>query len=72
MVGEQGVRRGVAATEHAVDLGGRAASAEAEHGLTEAVGDLAALRMRSRIREAEALVEPTGLGGFTVAEWEIS
>ena len=37
-----------------------------------AVGDLAALRMRSRIREAEALVEPTGLGGFTVAEWEIS
>jgi SAM-dependent MidA family methyltransferase len=37
-----------------------------------AVGDLAALRMRSRVREAEALVEPTGLGGFTVAEWEIS
>ena len=36
------------------------------------VGDLAALRMRSRIREAEALLEPSGLGGFTVAEWVIS
>ncbi len=36
------------------------------------VGDLAALRMRSRIREAEALLDPEGLGGFTVAEWVIS
>ena len=36
------------------------------------VGDLAALRMRSRIREAEALTEASGLGGFHVAEWEIS
>ncbi|MFT7475959.1 MAG: SAM-dependent MidA family methyltransferase [Verrucomicrobiales bacterium] len=36
-----------------------------------AVGDLAALKARSRIREAEALVEMTGLGGFTVAEWVV-
>ncbi|MFT7474077.1 MAG: hypothetical protein ACI81L_000993, partial [Verrucomicrobiales bacterium] len=35
------------------------------------VGDLAALKARSRIREAEALVEMTGLGGFTVAEWVV-
>ena len=31
--------------------------------------DLAALRARSRVGEAEALVDPDGLGGFTVAEW---
>lgn len=30
---------------------------------------LEALRMRSRVREAESLLDPTGLGGFTVAEW---
>jgi SAM-dependent MidA family methyltransferase len=34
-----------------------------------AIGDLAALRARSRIREAEALCDIYGLGGFTVAEW---
>ena len=33
------------------------------------VGDLAAVRMRSRITEADALLDPSGLGGFTVAEW---
>jgi SAM-dependent MidA family methyltransferase len=31
--------------------------------------DLAALAARSRVREAEALTDVTGLGGFTVAEW---
>jgi SAM-dependent MidA family methyltransferase len=30
---------------------------------------LAALRMRSRVAEAEALLDPTGLGAFIVAEW---
>jgi hypothetical protein len=30
---------------------------------------VAALTMRSRIREAEALLDPAGLGGFTVLEW---
>jgi SAM-dependent MidA family methyltransferase len=34
-----------------------------------AIGDLAALTARSRVREAEALIDPTGLGAFTVAEW---
>ncbi len=34
------------------------------------VADLAALRARSRVREAEALLDPAGLGGFVVAEWE--
>jgi SAM-dependent MidA family methyltransferase len=33
------------------------------------VGDLAALRGRSRVREAEALTDPNGLGRFTVVEW---
>jgi SAM-dependent MidA family methyltransferase len=33
------------------------------------IGDLAAVRMRSRAVEAEALLDPVGLGGFTVAEW---
>jgi SAM-dependent MidA family methyltransferase len=32
-------------------------------------GDLAAVAGRSRIREAEALTDPAGLGAFTVAEW---
>jgi SAM-dependent MidA family methyltransferase len=31
--------------------------------------DVAAMTMRSRIREAEALLDPTGLGGFSVVEW---
>ena len=31
--------------------------------------DVAAMRMRSRISEAEALLDPAGLGAFTVAEW---
>lgn len=31
--------------------------------------NLAALRMRSRIREAESLLAPSGLGDFIVAEW---
>jgi SAM-dependent MidA family methyltransferase len=34
-----------------------------------AVGDLAALRARSRVREAEALLDPAGLGGFRALEW---
>ena len=29
------------------------------------VGDLAAVRARSRVREAEALTDPAGLGAFT-------
>lgn len=33
--------------------------------------DVAALEGRSRIREAEALLDGSGLGGFTVAEWHI-
>ena len=33
--------------------------------------DLAALRMRSRISEAEALLDDEGLGGFTVLEWNV-
>jgi len=31
--------------------------------------DLAALRMRSRVREAESLLDPAGLGGFLAVEW---
>lgn len=34
-----------------------------------ATPDLHALRMRSRVREAESLLDPDGLGGFTVLEW---
>lgn len=32
-------------------------------------GDLAALRGRSRVREAEALLDPAGLGAFRVITW---
>jgi len=38
---------------------------------TAAAGTLESLIARSRIRESEALLEPSGLGGFTVAEWVI-
>ncbi|MFZ8996895.1 MAG: SAM-dependent methyltransferase [Ilumatobacteraceae bacterium] len=31
--------------------------------------DLEAIRMRSRVSEAEALLDPSGLGGFSVLEW---
>ncbi|HEX3088026.1 MAG TPA: SAM-dependent methyltransferase, partial [Ilumatobacteraceae bacterium] len=31
--------------------------------------DVAAMTMRSRTREAEALLEPDGLGGFSAASW---
>ncbi len=34
-------------------------------------GDLVALAGRSRALEAEALLDPTGLGAFTVAEWDV-
>jgi hypothetical protein len=27
------------------------------------------MRMRSRVSEAEALLDPEGLGGFSVLEW---
>ncbi len=37
-----------------------------------ATGELAAVAGRSRIREAEALTDPTGLGAFTVAEWVVT
>jgi SAM-dependent MidA family methyltransferase len=35
------------------------------------VGDLEALRHRSRLHEARALTDPTGLGAFRVLEWEV-
>jgi SAM-dependent MidA family methyltransferase len=34
--------------------------------------DLLALTMRSRVAEAEALLDPAGLGGFDVLEWTIA
>lgn len=34
-----------------------------------AIGDLEAVRARSRITEAEALLDPAGLGAFRVLEW---
>ncbi len=33
------------------------------------IGDLEAVRARSRVREAEALLDPDGLGSFRVVEW---
>jgi SAM-dependent MidA family methyltransferase len=34
--------------------------------------DLEAIRMRSRVSEAEALTDPAGLGAFSVCEWAVS
>jgi SAM-dependent MidA family methyltransferase len=36
------------------------------------IGDLAAVRGRSRVHEAEALLEAGGLGDFVAAEWEVA
>jgi SAM-dependent MidA family methyltransferase len=33
--------------------------------------DLEAMKMRSRVSEAEALLDASGLGGFSVLEWEV-
>lgn len=35
------------------------------------VGDLPALQARSRAREAEALLDPAGMGGFNVLVWSV-
>ncbi len=43
--------------------------AEAQAAAPGPARDLAALRVRSRLNEAPALLEPSGLGGFAVAEW---
>ena len=34
-----------------------------------AIGDLEAMRARSRVTEADALLDPAGLGAFRVLEW---
>ena len=34
--------------------------------------DVAAMKARSRVREAEALLDPAGLGAFTVLEWVVA
>ena len=36
------------------------------------LGGLEAVKARSRITEAKALLDPNGLGGFTTLEWLIS
>lgn len=43
--------------------------AEARVAAGEPARDLAALRVRSRLSEAPALLDPAGLGGFAVLEW---
>ncbi|MFT3851532.1 MAG: SAM-dependent methyltransferase [Ilumatobacteraceae bacterium] len=43
----------------------------AEWAKAAAAPSLRALMMRSRIREAEALTDPDGLGGFLAVEWEV-
>lgn len=35
------------------------------------LGDLEAMKARSRVSEAEALADPAGLGAFRVLEWEV-
>ena len=36
-----------------------------------AIGDLAAVKARSRVNEAEALMDPAGLGGHRVLQWVV-
>ena len=48
-----------------------AGAARAQWQAQAAVGDLAALRARSRAGEAQALTDRAGLGAFTVLEWHV-
>jgi NADH dehydrogenase [ubiquinone] 1 alpha subcomplex assembly factor 7 len=45
------------------------AEARAEWSERAHVGDLAALRARSRVTESDALLDTSGLGGFRALEW---
>ncbi|MFN0088977.1 MAG: SAM-dependent methyltransferase [Acidimicrobiales bacterium] len=51
--------------DHLVDEGRRVWRERAH------LGDLAALTARSRVREAEALCDPAGLGAFWACEWRV-
>lgn len=50
-------------------LGALVAEAEAVDPARVVAGDLAAIRLRSRLTEAAALTDPAGLGAFRVLEW---
>ena len=52
-------------------LDGLADDARREWGERAAVGDLAAMKARSRVSEAAALTDRRGLGAFRVLEWEV-
>jgi len=52
-------------------LEGLAAEARAAWHAGARRGDLVALAARSRVGEAEALTDPTGLGAFRVLEWVV-
>jgi len=52
-------------------LGDLEAQAAAAWRAGASVGDLSALRARSRVNEAATLRDPAGLGGFTVCEWDV-
>nr|MBA2608206.1 hypothetical protein [Actinomycetota bacterium] len=53
---------------HGID--GLVAAARATWRERAAIGDLEALKARSRVSEADALLDPSGAGGFLVAEWD--
>lgn len=55
--------------EHGLDRMVAAAKTEWQAGA--AVGGLSALAARSRVHEAEALTDPTGLGSHRVLEWKV-
>jgi SAM-dependent MidA family methyltransferase len=49
-----------------------AAAARAEWTARAHIGDLAALKARSRAGEADAITDETGLGAFRVLEWQVA
>ncbi|MEY2470261.1 MAG: hypothetical protein QOF21_2959 [Actinomycetota bacterium] len=54
---------------HGYGIEGFVGQAKATWHERAAIGDLLALAARSRVSEADALLDPTGPGGFLVAEW---
>ena len=53
-------------------LDGLVAEARATWQERAAIGDLEALKARSRVNEAEAITDEGGLGGFTVSVWRVT
>ena len=59
----------IVAPDGRIDAGERLADWLGLKRMPATIGDLAAVRARSRLTEADALLDPAGLGAYRVLEW---